>query len=63
MFDCLAHCLFSATHNRMNTLVCQMAIKVFKSLWSNSIVSFKNILGMALNIAVRVIWIEHVAQC
>lgn len=36
-------------HNRTNVFVCQMAVKVFKSLWSSCIVSSKNMLGMALN--------------
>lgn len=50
-------------HNRMNVFVCQMAVKVFKSLWSSCIVSSKNMLGMALTIAVSIIWFEHAAQC
>ena len=41
-------------HNRMNVFVCQMAVKVFKSLWSSCIGSSKNMFGMALNIAVIV---------
>lgn len=50
-------------HNRMNAFICQMAVKVFKSLWGSCIVSSKNVLGVALNIAVSIIWFEHAAQC
>lgn len=62
VFDCLVLCLVPQ-HNRMNAFVCQMAVKVFKSLWSSCITSSKNMLGMALNIAVSIIWFEHAAQC
>lgn len=49
---CLLFVLFQQ-HNRMNVFVCQMAVKVFKSLWSSCIGSSKNMFGMALNIERR----------